>query len=297
MTATAVLLPSSPAVPLTTVTGPVVAAAGDIACDPQDANYNGGAGTSSRCHMRAVSDVLVDLDPDAVLPLGDAQYDKGTLAAFQASYAPTWGRVDAVAHPVPGNHEYRTKKAAGYFGYFQAAGGPSPTAYRSFDLGGWHVVALNSNCVKVGGCGAGSPQEQWLRADLAAHPAECTLAYWHHARFSSGGNGDDSTVAPLFRALYDAGADVVLVAHSHHYERFAPLDPSGTPDSDRGVRQFVVGTGGKSLEKFVTVRVGSEARSKTFGALKLTLGDGAYDWEFLPEAGKTFRDSGSGTCH
>ena len=295
----AALLPFPAAVPASaTISGtPVIAAAGDIACDPGDANFNGGAGTKSRCHMQAVSDLLVALQPDAVLPLGDNQYDAGALAAYQASYAPSWGRLDGVAHPVPGNHEYKTRKAAGYFGYFQAAAGPSPAGYYSFDLGGWHLVALNSNCAKVGGCGVGSPQEQWLRADLAAHPAACTLAYWHHARFSSGANGDDASVTPLFQALYDGGADVVLVAHSHQYERFAPLDPSGNPDASRGVREFVVGTGGKSLENFVTVRAGSEARSKTFGVLKLTLGTSSYDWDFLPEAGKTFHDSGTGTCH
>jgi hypothetical protein len=140
-------------------------------------------------------------------------------------------------------------------------------------------------------------QEQWLRADLAAHPAACTLAYWHHARFSSSGNGDDTDVAPLYQALYDAGADVVLTAHNHHYERFAPLDPSGRSDTARGLRQFVVGTGGKSLEAFKTVHAGSEVRSRTFGVLTLTLNPTGYDWRFHAVAGSSFSDTGTTTCH
>jgi hypothetical protein len=295
--------PGLPSVALTaaaaltpTAASPVIAAAGDIACDPKDASFRGGAGTSTRCRMVATSDVLTGLAPAAVLPLGDTQYNKAAPSAYQQSYRPSWGRLDAIAHPVPGNHEYQNPGPAGYFAYFGTAAGSAPGWY-SWDVGAWHMVALNSNCAAVGGCGPGSPQEQWLRADLAAHPAACTLAYWHHAPFSSSRNGDDPSVAPLFRALYDAAADVVLSGHNHQYERFAPLDPNGRADAARGVRSFVVGTGGKNLENFPTVRPGSEARSKTFGVLGLTLHPGGYDWQFHPVAGSTFSDTGSGACH
>jgi hypothetical protein len=276
-------------------TPPTIAAAGDIACDPNDESFNGGAGTAKKCRQRATSDVLVSLAPDAVLPLGDTQYNRAALAAYQASYQPSWGRLDGIAHSAPGNHEYQ-RNPAGYFSYFGAAAGSAPGWY-SWDLGGWHLVALNSNCSAVGGCGPGSAQEQWLRADLAAHPATCTLAYWHHARFSSSANGDAVEVAGLYQALYDAGADVVLAAHNHHYERFGPLDPNGRSDAARGLRQFVVGTGGKSLEAFPSVRAGSEVRSKTFGVLALTLNAGGYDWRFHAVAGSSFSDSGTGSCH
>ena len=291
---------ANPVMPSLTLTArgvaPVIAAAGDIACDPKDASFKGGAGTSTRCRMAATSDVLMAMAPDAVLPLGDTQYNKPAASAYQASYGPTWGRLNAVVHPIPGNHEYQKPGPAAYFSYFGTAAGSAPGWY-SWDVGTWHMVALNSNCAAVGGCGPGSPQEQWLRNDLAAHPGACTLAYWHHARFSSSRNGDDPSVAPLFQALYDAGADVVLSSHNHQYERFAPLGPSGGADPARGIRTFVVGTGGKNLENFATVRPGSEARSKTFGVLALTLRPGGYDWQFRPVAGSPFSDNGSGACH
>ena len=161
----------------------------------------------------------------------------------------------------------------------------------------WHLIALNSNCSEVGGCDAGSPQEEWLRDDLAAHPAACTLAYWHHPRFSSGSHGSDSTYTAFWQALYDAGADVVLSGHDHDYERFAAQTPSGDRDSRRGLRQFVVGSGGKGLRRFSTIRANSEARDATsLGVLELTLGAGAYAWRFRPAVG-SFTDSGSTRCH
>jgi hypothetical protein len=199
---------------------------------------------------------------------------------------------------VPGNHEYNTANASGYFSYF--GNRTSPPGYYSFDIGSWHLVALNSNCSAVGGCGTGSPQAQWLRADLAAHPNACTLAYWHHPLFNSGAEhgGTDTTYTAFWQALYDANADVVLVGHEHVYERFAPQTPSGALDQARGIRQFTVGTGGKSLYRFGGILANSQVRSDdTFGVLKIALNPTSYDWQFVPEAGKTFTDNGSTSCH
>jgi hypothetical protein len=181
--------------PTAAAADPVVMAAGDIACDPADPNFNGGAGTASACRMRATSDLLVAAAPAAVLPLGDNQYEDGALAKYQQSYDPSWGRVKAVSRPIPGDGDYGVSGAAGYFDYFGAAVGTRGKGYYSYDVGAWHVIALNSACGKVGGCGPGSPQEQWLRADLAAHPADCTLAYFHKPRFVS---GTDTTSVDTF---------------------------------------------------------------------------------------------------
>jgi hypothetical protein len=231
-----------------------------------------------------------------VLLLGDNQYENGALAKYQASYAPSWGRLVAITHPAPGNHEYVTPGAAGYFGYFGAAAGDPAKGYASFDLGGWHLIELNSNCAAIGGCGAGSPQELWLAADLAAHPGVCTLAYWHHPRFSSGPHGDDPITQAFWDDLYAAGADVVLNGHDHIYERFARQSPAGAADPF-GMREFVVGTGGKNLTSVVTVRANSEVRrADTFGVLELTLHPNGYEWRFLG-ADATVADSGVGLCH
>jgi hypothetical protein len=281
---------------------PVIMAAGDIACDPADPGYNGGAGSADRCHQQATSDLLLITPLDAVLPLGDIQYDSATTARINAVYAPTWGRVKSISRPVLGNHE--PGAATGYFDYFNGPGasdgpaGPRGKGYYSFDLGSWHLVALNSNCASVS-CSAGSEQESWLRADLAAHPTNCTLAYWHHARYSSGHDGSHSVMQPLWEALQDAQAELLLSGHSHDYERFAPLDRDGDVDQAGGIRQFVVGTGGA----FFTGGLGSlaphseVAQNDTFGVLKLTLRPASYDWQFVPEAGRTFSDSGSQSCH
>lgn len=277
---------------------PVIAAAGDIACDPTDPAFNGGNGTLLNCRMRATSDLLVSKRFDAVLLLGDNQYWEGTLAAHLASFAPTWGRLGSLLRPAPGNHEYQTPGAAGYYDYFGAAAGDRTKGWYSYDLGSWHIVALNSNCSFIGGCGPGSPQLQWLAADLAAHPRACTLAYWHHPRFSSGAHGNDATYDAFWRELYRAGADVVLAGHDHDYERFAPQDPDGKPDPGHGIRQLVVGTGGRELRTFSTIRANSESRNaKDFGVLMLKLRPNGYDWEFLPVPGSTFNDRGSTSCH
>ncbi|MEX1008308.1 MAG: Calx-beta domain-containing protein [Acidimicrobiia bacterium] len=276
---------------------PVIAAAGDIACDPTSSAYNGGQGTATECRQLATSDLLVNGTDAAVLLLGDNQYENGALVKYQQSYETSWGRVKANTRPVPGNHDYGTTGAAGYYDYFGTAAGDRTKGYYSFDVGAWHLVALNSNCAAIGGCAAGSAQEQWLRADLSAHPAACTLAFWHHPRFSSGLHGSDASTAALWQALYDANADVVLNGHDHDYERFAPQNPSGVADGARGVRQFVVGSGGRSHYATGTPKPNSEVRDSTsFGILRLTLRANGYEWAFRPAVG-TFTDNGTGACH
>jgi YD repeat-containing protein len=284
-------------------TDPVIAAAGDIACDPGSSAYNSGLGTSSECRQKPTSDLLVGAGLAGVLTLGDNQYDDGTLAKFQLAFHPTWGRVKSIIHPGIGNHEYQTSGAVGYFDYFNGvanSNGPAGErgkAYYSFDVGAWHLIALNSNCSIVS-CAAGSVQEQWLRADLAAHSNSCVLAYWHHPRFSSGTHGNNPATQPLWQALYDANADVVLNGHDHGYERFGRQDAGGALDSTRGVREFVVGTGGRNHYSFTGAQPNSEIRnSDTFGMLRLALHANGYDWRFVPESGKTFSDSGSESCH
>jgi hypothetical protein len=286
-----------------TVSDPVVLAAGDIACDPTAPSFNGGVGTSTECRQKFTSDILVNASSADVLALGDNQYENATYDQFQQVFGPTWGRVKSRIHPTTGNHEYLTAGASGYFDYFNGIAnstgpaGDRTKGYYSFEIGRWHVIAINSNCSQIGGCGAGSPQEQWLRSDLAAHPNVCTLAYWHHPLFSSGTNGNNSFMAAIWQALYDARADIVLSGHDHLYERFGPQTAGGVADRVRGIREFVVGTGGKSLYGFQNVQPNSAVRANdTFGVLKLTLRDDRYDWEFLPEAGKSFTDSGSGIC-
>ncbi|MDX6647153.1 MAG: hypothetical protein QOK40_2880 [Miltoncostaeaceae bacterium] len=276
---------------------PVIAAAGDIACDPTVGGFTL-AGTANSCRMQSTSNMLLAMAPDAVLTLGDLQYEDATFNKFLGSYDPTWGRLKSITRPAPGNHDYLTTNGAGYYQYFGAAAGDPTKGYYSYDLGAWHLISLNSNCSPAGGCGVGSPQEKWLRADLAAHPAACTLAYWHHPRFSSGQHGSTASIQPLWQTLYDGNADVVLNGHDHDYERFAPQTPTGAADPARGIRQFVVGTGGKNHYAIGTPIANSESRNDaTFGVLKLTLRPTSYEWSFLPEAGTTFTDSGSADCH
>ncbi|UGS36062.1 metallophosphoesterase [Capillimicrobium parvum] len=285
---------------------PVIVAAGDIACDPLNRNFNGGEGTPDHCRQKATAALVEAAHPLAVLTVGDLQYPDGSAEQYAGSYDLSWGRFRAITHPAIGNHEYNTPGAAGYFDYFNGAGrveGPAGNradGYYSFDAGPWHVISLNSNCSDIA-CTAGSAQERWLRADLAANPAACTLAMFHTPRFGSGPHGNSNAVAPLFQALYDGGADLLLAGHDHLYERFAPQDPSGAADPAAGIREFVVGTGGVGFYAFGTPRPNSEARGAgTFGVLALTLHPAGYDWSFLPvpnATGTTFTDSGSGTCH
>lgn len=260
------------------------------------------AGDIAACGSRGdeATAAILDAHPRAaVATLGDNVYPNGTPEEFERCYAPSWGRHRARTRPAPGNHDYATPGAGGYFGYFGSAAGDPRLGHYSYDLAGWHVVVLNSNCAPVG-CGRGSAQERWLRADLGAHAGRpCTLAYWRHPRFSSGSqHGSAAAMGPLYGILYEHGVDVVLAGHEHVYERFAPLDPDGRVDPGRGVRSFVVGTGGRSLYGFDDPLPGSEARNaSTFGVLGLQLEADGYRWRFLPVAGGTFGDSGVGACH
>jgi hypothetical protein len=260
-----------------------------------------GAGDIADCRDLSGAEAtakLLDKIPGTVFAAGDLAYPDGSEENFEC-YDKTWGRAKSRTRPAPGNHEFHAAGATPYFDYFGAAAGDPKTGYYSYELGTWHIVVLNSECKDVGGCEAGSPQEKWLRADLASHPVACTLAYWHKPLFSSGGaHGNDLTVKPLWDALYEANADVVIGGHDHDYERFAPQTPDGKPDAARGIREFVVGTGGKNHRPFREPKPNSEVRDATaFGVLKLTLKAKGYDWQFIPEEGKTFTDSGSGTCH
>jgi hypothetical protein len=293
----------SPDVAFTTLVDPQaarVAAAGDIACSPNAVDFNGGLGTATTCRQMAVSNAILAGAYDAVLPLGDEQYPAGTGPAFAASYHPSWGRLNPIAHPVPGNHEYGTPGAVPYYQYFGASAGTAGQGWYSYELGSWHVVALNSNCAFVtGGCGSGSPQEVWLRADLAAHPAACTLAYWHHPLFTSGQEVPAVEMSTIWADLTSAGADVVVNGHNHDYERFAPQSATAQLDVAHGMREFVVGTGGFNHMALHKVRAGNtEASDSTsFGFLGLTLGSGSYSWRFVPTAPDAFTDSGTASCH
>ncbi len=241
---------------------------------------------------------LLEQIPGTVMAVGDLAYPDGSKENF-ACYDKTWGRVRTRTRPAPGNHEFHAGGATPYFDYFGASAGDPKDGYYSYELGSWHVVVLNSECKDIGGCDAASRQVQWLRADLAAHPAACTLAYWHKPLFSSGSaHGNDPEMKAFWQALYDGNADVVINGHDHNYERFAPQNPDGGSDAARGIREFVVGTGGKNHRPILLAKPNSESRNaNAYGVLKLTLRAGAYDWQFIPEAGKQFVDSGTGKCH
>jgi hypothetical protein len=237
---------------------------------------------------------LLDGIPGVVFTAGDNAYPDGTAADYATRYAPTWGRHKARTRPSPGNHDYHTAGAPAYFAYFGSNAGPAGRGYYSYDAGEWHIISLNTEINMK----AGSPQELWLRADLAAHRNDCTLAYMHRPRFSSGGHGTSPAPQALWQALYEAGAEIVIVGHDHSYQRFAPMTAAGVVDPQRGIREFVVGTGGSGLEQFSTPVANTEAYDDTtHGVLKLTLGPGTYAWKFIPIAGQTYSDSGTGTCH
>ena len=277
--------------PLARAADPVVAAAGNIACDPASPYFAAGAGTPANCHQSETAGAAPGRACPPCSRSATPRYCCGTLAAYTAAYDPTWGALKAITHPVLGNRDYTTAGAAGYFDYFNGVGAASGPAgnrdegYYSFDLGAWHLVALNTNCTHVA-CAAGSAQERWLRADLAAHPTACTLAYMHAGRFSSGRPGGALSMAPLYRALYEGGADVALAGAARHYERFAPQTSVGRSPAF-GIRQFVVGTGGHSLGPIVAAKKNSEVReNSTFGVLELTLQPAGYSWRFIAPAGR-----------
>jgi acid phosphatase type 7 len=289
---------------------PVIAAAGDIACDPTAGGYNGGLGTANKCKQMATSDLLVAGGFDAVLALGDEQYECAGDSAFAASYAPSWGRVAAITYPAIGNHEYETSggsgcnpiRGRGYQNYFLGAGapqvlGPNNAYYYSFDLGSWHLISLNANCSIVA-CKTGSTQEMWLKQDLIDHPNTCVLAYWHQPRFGSGNGKLANNKAPdaLWKDLVAADADLVLNGHRHYYQRLAKMDANGAA-SATGVREWIIGTGGKSLAGHIdTFWPTNELFDHThFGVLELSLHPTSYDWSFVAVDG-TIVDSGSDTC-
>ncbi|MBA2300663.1 MAG: metallophosphoesterase [Chloroflexi bacterium] len=277
-------LPSPTA--LTGPTGdPILIGAGDIA----DCASDGDEATAA----------LLDGLPGTIFTAGDNVYPSGTAESFAACYQPSWGRHLARTRPAPGNHDWDPGSLNGYSATFgAAAAGPGGASWYAYDLGSWHIVVLDSSCERVGGCGPDSPQGTWLAADLAASRARCTLAVFHHPRLSSGDrHGSDPSVDPLWRALYAAGADVIVNGHDHDYERFAPQDPEGNEDRIDGIRQFVIGTGGTALRGFDDPVANSELRaSVAHGLLELTLRERGYDWRFIPTAGD-FSDRGTASCH
>lgn len=264
-------------------TAPILLAAGDIG--------------SCRSLGDEATAKLLSGAPATIAALGDLAYPLGSADDFANCYDPSWGRFRANTRPAAGNHDYATAGGAAYFDYFGAAAGARGAGYYSYDLGSWHVVVLNSNCRFVN-CSAGSLQETWLRSDLALHRTQCTLAYFHHPLFSSTVGTATPGVQPLWQALYDAGAEIVLNGHAHNYQRFAPQTPSGAADPARGIREFVVGTGGNSHHGAGPPIANQEtADDTTFGVLRLMLLDGGYLWSFVPQSGGIFTDAGTGTCH
>ncbi len=255
-----------------------------------------GAGDIASCGFDGDSQTAALLDNIAgtVFTAGDNAYEDGSSANFEGCYAPTWGRFLDRTSPTPGNHDYNTKNAAAYYAYFGARAGEAGLGYYAFTLGAWRIIALNSSV----DMGVGSPQLRWLEAELKANPAKCSLSIWHHPRFSSGLHGSDPRSSAVWDALYRAGVEAIINGHDHDFERFAPQTPSGKNDAARGIRQFVVGTGGAGLRGFFGTKANSEVRNaQTWGVMKLTLNAASYSWRFVPVAGKTFSDSGSSPCH
>jgi acid phosphatase type 7 len=272
------------------LTGIPVYAAGDIAdCRRVAPEGSGAAKTAALIEAE-----LAEHPQAAVLSLGDNTYPDGHPSEFEHCYESTWGSFKHRTYPAPGNHEYKTPRARGYFGYFGDAAGTVQRGYYSFQLGDWHVVSLNSNLEGA----ALAAQLEWLKTDLERNPARCTLAYWHHPLISSGGHGNVDVMQAAWRILAEANVELVLAAHDHHYERFAPMDIAGKPDDAYGIRQFIVGTGGARLTKFRLFKRHSEARNnQSLGVLKLILGSGNYAWQFLSTEPGVYTDQGKGNCH
>ena len=265
-----------------------------------------GAGSIAECESTGdeATAELLDSTRGAVFTVGDNFDGSSPPEEPDSCYASNWGQHETRTRPVPGDHDYAggagssTGGAEDYFDYFGEMAGEPGKGYYSYELGGWHVVALNSMCDEVGGCDEDSPMLRWLERDLAANDKPCTLALWHHPLFSSGPNSNHISMWAAWDALYLAGADVVVNGHDRVYERFAPQTPEGNPAPNRGIREFVVGTGGASLDTFGESKPNSEARnSGTHGVLKFTLRPDGYEWEFLSAEGSAFSDSGSDDCH
>jgi hypothetical protein len=278
-----------------------VAAAGDMACDPADPDLKPpGEPPGDRCRHQSVSDLAVAMNPDYLLALGDVQYEVPTGESFRTVYGPSWGRLRDRTVPVFGNQEYKVQDASSFTAYFGDRI-RDPRGYWSEEIGQWHLVVLNSNCsAAAGGCGIGSPQQTWLAADLAANDARCVVAAWHHPRWSNGIAGPDDRTADLYRTLYEHRVELVLSGHEAHYERFGPLDPEGKPD-EKGVRQFVAGTGGQAHYRPDIAPVGAPASEYTdfdhHGVLGLTLRPDSYEWGFHPLEGETaVEDEGEARC-
>lgn len=270
--------------------GVTVYAAGDVAdCSNFKPPYTGAAKTAE-----LIAEGLGKDKDSAVLLLGDATYPVGLPAEFANCYEPTWGKFKARTYPSPGNHEYYTPQATGYYAYFGDAAGPARRGYYSFDIGSWHVISLNSNLKPE----THQTQLEWLKNDLEQHKTRCTLAYWHHPVFSSGGHGSSERMLDAWKMLVAADADLVLVGHDHDYERFAPQDGDGNRDDRRGIREFVVGTGGAHLTPFRFRKPNSEvSNNSTIGVLKLSLKELGYEWEFVPTTADGFTDHGAALCH
>ena len=280
-------------------------AVGDIACDPTDPFYAGGAGASDRCQQKATSDLAVAFNPSLFLGLGDYQYELPTSAAYTDVYGPTWGRLRGITRPALGNQELKVFHANTFRSYFGDLAGPAE-GYWSFDVGTWHFVVLNSNCTTVvGGCAAGSPQQKWLEADLSSSTQKCVAVVWHHPRFSNGIAGPDQRTKDLWATLTEHDVELVLSAHEHDYERFPRLDALGRNDV-HGPRQFVVGTGGQvhydpavgdaPWRQKLTPVASDAVDFRDNGVLELTFDRSSYSWVFRTTSGRA-ADSGSDTCH
>jgi acid phosphatase type 7 len=287
--------------PQTTV---VVVAAGDVACDPGDPNYRDGKGTATRCHEKQTAALVRRATPRVVLGLGDMQYEDGAYSKYLVSYAASWGSFKHITYTTPGGgHDALATPTSGYCRYFGAHACRGGRTYYSFDLGAWHIISLDADCAQTDGCAPLSPEEQWLKQDLATHDNRCTLAFWHYPRWSVGQYGDDARSAAFVSDLYSAGADVILTAHDHIYARFAPQTPTGEASPD-GISEFVVGTGGKNHMplKYSLHREHANlqvANADTYGILKLTLRPSSYRWQFIPDKHSpgSFTDVGAASCH
>ncbi len=275
---------AAPAAALTEVAGPLVVAVGDIACPP------GATTTATACREQDTADLATRLRPRRVLALGDLQYDAGSLYGFRNSYADSWGPLRSITRPVPGNHEYRTAGAKGYYSYFSRQQ-PGAPGYYAYDVGSWRVYALNTNCGKIS-C---ARQNRWLARDLDRNPHRCTLLEMHHPRYSSGRHGSNSFVKPLWRTALARGTDVAVAGHDHHYERFRPMNAAGAPVRG-GITSFVSGAGGRSLYALgETVRGSVVREADDFGVLALRLGKGRYAWEYRSVDGAVL-DEGVRRC-